>query len=100
MIFKCKPVFNFQSIEFEVEIDPNNFDQEVNTMFDMYDKVLEGLKAVAPEQPSGKAAPVKPQEPMASPKQVEWLVNLGVDEASAKKLTAKQASMKIKELLP
>ena len=76
MIFKCKPVYNFQSIEFEVEIDPNNFDQEVNTMFDMYDKVLEGLKAVAPEQPSGKTAPIKPQEPMATDSQVKWLVSL------------------------
>ena len=44
---KCKPTYNFQSIEFEWEIR-NPEDQEY--MFEVYKELLEGLIRIAPSQ--------------------------------------------------
>ena len=59
--FKCKPTYNFQSIEFEVECHENNLEP----MFALYRKVVEGLIAVTPSQPN------QPQIKPASAKQLE-----------------------------
>lgn len=61
--FKCKPTYNFQSIEFEIEVT----EDYLEPMFQLYRRVVEGLIRVTPEQP-------KPGQPMgkpASPKQME-----------------------------
>ena len=96
MLVKCKPVYNFQSVEFEMEI---NSPDDTEKMFIIYKEILDGLQKIAVDQPSPTKAPVKPKEEMATPKQVECLVNLGEDEEEMKKLTKKAAAFKIKELL-
>ena len=83
MLVKCKPVYNFQSVEFETEV---NSPQDEKAMFELYRRILEGLKEVSIEQPPlAKPVPVK-QEIKASPKQVNLLIKLGVDEQEAKNM--------------
>ena len=100
MVIKCKPVYNFQSLEFEVEIDPKNL-QEVNGLFTIYNTMLQGLQRIAPEQPA-QAKPVakaqKPKEEMASEGQINWLIGLGVPEEEARSMTKKKAAETIREL--
>lgn len=93
MIMKFKPVYNFQSVEFEMEINGTDLEEAKN----LYKAVLDMLQEVAPDQPG----PVKPQpkEAMASDKQVATLVKLGIEEKEAKRMTSKQAYLKIKELI-
>ena len=96
MDLKFKPVFNFQSVEFEMEV---NTDEELDTAFEMYKKILDHLQKIAVDQPGPvKQAPVK-KEPMATPNQIKCLVNLGVVESEAKAYTMTMASRKINELL-
>lgn len=59
--FKCKPTYNFQSIEFEYECTENYLEP----MFNLYKKIVDHLIRVTPTQPN--QAPVKP----ASAKQIE-----------------------------
>lgn len=94
MLMKFKPVYNFQSVEFEKEI---NDERDLDFVKETYKKVLEMLQEVAPDQPG----PVKPQpkEAMASDKQVATLIKLGIEEKEAKRMTSKQAYLKIKELI-
>lgn len=95
MIMKFKPVYNFQSVEFEMEIkDGTNLEEAKK----IYKSVLDMLQEVAPEQPSNNGK-VQPKEPMATEKQIATLVKLKMDEQEAKKLTQKQAYLKIKELI-
>ena len=96
MLVKCKPVYNFQSVEFEMEVKNP---EDIEIMFDMYEDMIKGLKSVAPEQPAQpKAAPVK-QEPKATPKQINCLIKLGIDEETAKRMTMSEANKKINELI-
>ena len=96
MLVKCKPVYNFQSVEFEMEI---NNKEDMKKMFETFGDMIEGLKSVAPEQPAQpKATPVK-QEPKATPKQVSCLIKLGIDEETAKRMTMSEANKKINELI-
>lgn len=99
MDVKCKVVWNFQSIEFEY---PVNRKEDGEAMMIWYKFFLEELQSVAPEQQkvqgvAPKSAPKK-KEPLASPNQVRWLVNLGYDEEEAKQLTQAEASKEINEL--
>ena len=100
IMMKFKPVYNFQSVEYEMLIDLEN-NESLNEAFDLFDKVLTGLQAIAPEvqkvqQVASKSA--TPKEDMATPSQINFLVGLGVPEEEAKSYTKKRASMKIKEL--
>lgn len=100
IMMKFKPVYNFQSVEYEMLIDLEN-DESLNEAFDLFDKVLTGLQAIAPEvQKVQQVAPksATPKEDMATPGQINFLVGLGVPEEEAKNYTKKKASMKIKEL--
>ncbi|MBO7692357.1 MAG: hypothetical protein J6T10_06950 [Methanobrevibacter sp.] len=102
MIVKCKPVYNFQSVEFEYELDPKN-ENEIIEMFTVYRNILLYMKNVAPEQEKistfSKPKP-KPKPPvrMMSQAQRNWLINLGVDEEDLEDLTYDEASDMIKEL--
>ena len=96
MVVKCKPVYNFQSIEFEMEV---NSQGDMDAMFEFYKKCLDGLQRVAVDQPAPTKIPAKPKEEMATSGQVNCLVNLGYDVEEAKKLTKKAAAFKIKELI-
>ena len=97
MNMKCKVVYDFQSIEFDYEV--NNKEDEKN-MFATYKALLEGLKQLGDEIPNpnknAKKQPVK--EEMATAGQVKFLVNMGFSEEEAKRMTKKQAWEKIKEL--
>lgn len=95
MMMKFKPVYNFQSVEFEMQIESEDDLYEAKRL---YKSVLAMLQEVAPEQPSNNGKS-QPKEPMATEKQVATLVKLKMDEQEAKKLTQKQAYLKIKELI-
>ena len=77
MIFKCKPTYNFQSIEFEFEAG-NNEDLEV--MFNLYDYIVKKLQEIAPEQPTNtvKKEPKKKVVP-ATEKQLSIMDKFGID---------------------
>ena len=97
MNVKCKVVYDFQSLEFDYEV--NNAEDKRN-MFGLYRELLEGLKQLGDEIPNpnknAKKQPVK--EEMATAGQVKFLVNMGFSEEEAKRMTKKQAWEKIKEL--
>lgn len=96
MVLKCKPVYNFQSVEFEVEVKTP---EDTEKAFEFYKVVLEHLQKIAVDQPGPvKQAPVK-KEPMATEKQIACLTRLGVPEDEAKTYTATMANRKISELL-
>lgn len=63
--FKCKPVWQFQSIEFEV----TGSKKDIPEIMDLYSEVLAKLMLIAPEQK--KDAPAAPAVPLASEKQKE-----------------------------
>ena len=99
ILMKCKVVYNFQCIEFEMSVDLDN-EETINEVFDIYDSLLTGLMAVAPEQEKVQATPQKkkPKEEMATPGQINYLEGLGFPREEAVKLTKTQASIKIKEM--
>lgn len=97
MNIKCKVVYDFQSLEFDYEV---NSEEDKRNMFGLYRELLEGLKQLGDEIPNpnknAKKQPVK--EEMATAGQVKFLVNMGFSEEEAKRMTKKQAWEKIKEL--
>lgn len=97
MNVKCKVVYDFQSLEFDYEV---NNAEDKKDMFALYRSLLEGLKQLGDEIPNpnknAKKQPVK--EAMATAGQVKFLVNMGFSEEEAKRMTKKQAWEKIKEL--
>ena len=46
--FRCKPTYNFQSIEFEYTCDIDHIDE----MMVLYDALVKEMMKIAPEQPS------------------------------------------------
>lgn len=100
IIIKCKPVYNFQSVEFEMPVDLDNL-ETLDEVFDIFDKILTGLQAIAPEQQKvQQVAPksAKPKEPMSTENQQNYLLGLGVPIEDSKRMTKKEASNMIKEL--
>lgn len=99
MIIKCKPVYDFQSVEFEYVVDLDD-PQTIEDMFTFYDTIIEGLKNVAPEQPNQKVVqPKKPQADRATEGQIKCLVGLGYSREEAANMSKTVASIKIKELI-
>lgn len=104
MILKCKPTYNFQSVEFEFELN-NEEGHQMNNMLMMYQDILEGLMAIAPEQPNNKIKTItendlpkrEPKEP-ASDGQINYLVRLGVPKEEAKKMSKQEAWKMIQEM--
>lgn len=83
MVFKCKPVWLFQSIEFDWDVkSPKDLDE----MFSMYDKVLKELIRIAPEQTKNQTV-IK--EPLATPGQKATMDKFGI--AYDSNTTKKQA---------
>ena len=64
MTFKCKPVWQFQSVEFDYTV---NNPKDLADMFELYEKVLKWLMDFAPDQ---QKATVN-REPPATDKQRE-----------------------------
>lgn len=94
VICKCKPTYNFQSIEFEWKLTKENY----SDMFQLYCDLLQFMIENAPEQMTkpGKPEPKEPEEP-ATEKQIALLNKLGVK--IPKNLSLKQARILIKENL-
>lgn len=100
MIVKCKPVYNFQSVEFEFEIDPNSeeYENQLEQLFDIFVDMLDGLEEIAPEQQ--KVQNVAPRsakkEELASENQKKYLDRLGIPYPDD--ITKKEAFNLIKEV--
>ena len=90
MIMKCKPTYQFQSIEFDY---PINSQADLPDMFKLYEKVLKGLMEIAPVQDTKQVQ--KPAEPLATPRQKEIMDNYGIKYTE--KTTQKQAYELIKK---
>lgn len=61
MIFKCKPTWQFQSIEFDFELcEGADYDAQLVVMFETYDKILKGLQKIAPVQDQKNQQPAEP----------------------------------------
>lgn len=84
MVFKCKPTYQFQSIEFEFDV---KISKDLDEMFDMYDRVLKGLIRISPEQ--SKNQTVVSKEPLATPGQKATMDKFGI--AYGPDTTKKQA---------
>ena len=88
--FKCKPVYNFQSIEFEYECDLAHID----AMLDLYKIILDGLMVNAPEQPAKQIErPIKkPAVEMPSEKMYKVMDLYGIKYTSK---TTKEEAQKL-----
>lgn len=101
MVLKAKVVYDFQSIEFEENVEKPS---EYATFFQRFEEILKSLKEIADKipNPSGKGPKTAnnnaKKEVKASPSQIRWLKNLGVDEEEARQMTTSEASALIKEL--
>lgn len=73
MLFKCKPTFLFQSVEFEWDVKST---KDLDEMFDMYDRVLKGLIRISPEQ--SKNQTVVSKDPLATPGQKSTMDKFGI----------------------
>lgn len=73
-IFKCKPCYNFQSVEFEYSCAPS----EIPQMMEIYKMIIDELQKIAPEQIGSKQAPSKPVE-MATENQYKLMKKLGIE---------------------
>lgn len=85
IVFKCKPVWQFQSIEFEVSATKDNIPE----VMDLYSEVLSKLMTIAPEQNKQASPAVK----LASEKQKEIMKKFGI------KFTAQTTSEEAQNLI-
>ena len=98
MVLKGKVVYDFQSVEFEEDV------KDLDLFFERFETILKDLSVVANKYPQPSKTPQKTannnakKEPKASPNQIRWLINLGVDEEEARQMTTSEASALIKEL--
>lgn len=95
MTFKFKPTYNFQSAEFEMEIQN---EEEFNYAMETYERTLLALKDIVdrnditqkPQQSTFiKVEPKEPKEQLATDKQKETMIKLGIPYTS--KTTKKEA---------
>lgn len=64
MILKAKPCFNFQSVEFEMEVKTN---LDWKEFLSLYARIYNGLKAIAPEDVGKSGKKQQPKKPMQDP---------------------------------
>lgn len=70
ILVNCKPVYNFQSVEFSMEISPNNPDH-LAALESIYNSMLQILIRVSVDQPN--QGNKKPSEPLATDKQKDLM---------------------------
>lgn len=92
IICHCKPVYNFQSIEFDMEINPNDPEQ-IDAMFGFYSTMIKKLQDISVDQP--KPVYVAPKEPLATDRQKEIMDRFHIPYSD--KTTMKQAQKLITE---
>ena len=93
----CKPVYNYQSVEFDWEVSFGaTFEHDIAEMEWFYSKMLEMLVRVSQNAPQVEAKkPAAPVEEPASEKQKEILRNFHIDFKPD--ITKKQAHALIKK---
>ena len=64
MILKAKPCFNFQSVEFEAEINNN---QDWEEFLRWYSRIYKALQKIAPEDVGKSGKKPQPKKPMQDP---------------------------------
>ena len=79
-MFRCKPTFNFQSVEFEFYGGMDDMPE----MFAIYKKIVDELMALAPEQPAKQVVsqPKKPAVDMPTPKMYDIMDKYGIKYTS------------------
>lgn len=95
LLMHCKPVFNFQSIEFDCVINPNN-PEDIDYMMSVYQSILNRLMQVAVDQPKQVYIPPKEELATESQKQTMLAHKIKFDERTC---TIKQARKLITESL-
>ena len=72
---KCKPCYEYQSIEFEWELDLDDVNNQ-QEMCDLYMRIVRFFQKEAPKQstPQGK----KPIQAMATQQQLDYMDSLGI----------------------
>ena len=92
----CKPVYNYQSVEFDWDIHQDTTEEDWETIEFIYSKALEMLVRVSQNAPQVEAKkPTAPVEELASEKQKEILRNFHIDFKPD--ITKKQAHALIKK---
>ena len=92
----CKPVYNYQSVEFDWDIHLGTTEEDWQTIEFIYSKALEMLIRVSQNAPQKDVSkPVAPVEEPASEKQKEILRNFHIDFKPD--ITKKQAHALIKK---
>ena len=92
----CKPVYNYQSVEFDIDIHNGLQEVDFAYMEDLYKGMLEMLVRVSQNAPQVEAKkPTAPVEELASEKQKEILRNFHIDFKPD--ITKKQAHALIKK---
>ena len=92
----CKPVYNYQSVEFDWDIHVETAAEDWKILEDIYSKALEMLVRVSQNAPQKDVSkPVAPVEEPASEKQKEILRNFHIDFKPD--ITKKQAHALIKK---
>ena len=92
----CKPVYNYQSVEFDWDIHQDTTEEDWATIEFIYSKALEMLVRVSQNAPQVEAKkPAAPVEELASEKQKEILRNFHIDFKPD--ITKKQAHALIKK---
>ena len=95
-IIHCKPVYNYQSVEFDWQINMCNPEPDFEAMENIYSRMLEMLVRVSQNAPQAEAKkPATPVEEPASEKQKEILRNFHIDFKPD--ITKKQAHALIKK---
>lgn len=92
----CKPVFNYQSVEFDWDVHANTVEEDWQTIEFIYSKALEMLVRVsekAPQKEAGKTS--APTEEPATEAQKQILRNFHIDFKPD--ITKKQAHNLIKK---
>ena len=98
LILKCKPTYNFQSIEFEWEV--TNPEEDLKQLAVVYKSLLDMLIALAPEQAGTKLVSSTSKGEPATEKQLEILKKFkiphedGISKKEANKLISASMSKK------
>ena len=85
IVIHCKPTYAFQSLEYDYEVEST---EDIDRMFELYEKLVNKLKEIAPEQPVNGKPVVK--EELATEKQLLILKKFGIQHS--KDITKKEAS--------
>ena len=92
----CKPVYNYQSVEFDWDIHVETAAEDWKILEDIYSKALEMLVRVSQNAPQKDVSkPVAPVEELASEKQKQILRDFHIEFKEP--LTKKQAHALIKK---